>query len=438
MAGRPPREAEEIVVAYGFDRTGLSIPPAVQHREYHIRWAPYGSPDIPDDATGIIFPSGIFERVDYHHDFLGGRVAEVRSDRGNLLALERYVANLLRAGGWVAILVREIVDEFPSGRYQTYRADNTDLAKRLLNGFPLKRTAYPEGTAMVGSKRDEFTPYIKRWGIARTIFEVEDRARVLARAGDAVVGFEYDARLFILPFHSSSTSPENSREIAESLVRAVIDYRRKMLIELPPWTGEFQFLREQGLRDEFAVLQERLLQVESDLKSWEQRKVILVGSGTVLKEALVNILKGFFGLDVDPIDEGREDFKIIDAKTIVCVGEAKGTNGGIKRDHINQVDSHRERLGLTDAVPGLLVINNQMDVPGIAKRRATQVPPEQVRHARRMNVLIVRTIDLLFLMRHLEGDADKRGQFIALIRGGGGWLDADSSKYRIVTGEKSE
>jgi len=104
---------------------------------------------------------------------------------------------------------------------------------------------------------------------------------------------------------------------------------------------------------------------------------------------------------------------------------------------VNQVDSHRERLGLTDAVPGLLLINNQMDVPGIAKRQATQVALEQVRHARRMNVLIVRTIDLLHLMRHLEDDVDKRAKFLALVRGGGGWLAADASGYRIVTGEGS-
>jgi hypothetical protein len=137
------------------------------------------------------------------------------------------------------------------------------------------------------------------------------------------------------------------------------------------------------------------------------------------------------------VDEGREDFKIVDAKTVVAVGEAKGTNGGIKRDHINQVDSHRERLGLTDAVPGLLLINNQMDVSGIAKRGETQVALEQVRHARRMNVLIARTIDLLYLMRYLEDDVDKRAKLLALIRGGGGWLAAGPSGYRIVTGEGS-
>ena len=115
------------------------------------------------------------------------------------------MANLLRGSGWVAILAREIIDEFPSGRgrYGIYREDDTDLAKRLLNGFSVKRTRYHAGTGMVASKRDEFSSYIKRWGIARTTFEVEDRARVLAKAGNTVVGFEYGARMFVLPFDSS-------------------------------------------------------------------------------------------------------------------------------------------------------------------------------------------------------------------------------------------
>ena len=152
----------------------------------------------------------------------------------------------------------------------------------------------------------------------------------------------------------------------------------------------------------------------------------------------MDILKTFFGFDIDPMDEGREDFKIVDAGTVVSVGEAKGTNGGIKREYINQVDSHRERLGLTDAVPGLLLINNQMDVTGIVERRETQVSPEQICHARRMNVLIVRTIDLLYLMRHLEDNVNTRGTLLGLIRGGGGgWLAADPSAYRIVTGDES-
>jgi len=143
---------------------------------------PYGSSDVRADATGIIFPSGIFERVEYHNTAFGERYADVSCDRVTLLAVHRQVTNLLRAGGWVVVLAGEIIDEFPAGNmYRTFRSDDTDLAKRLLAG--VRRTRYPEGTGAVSSKRDEFTPYIRQWGVARTFFE-PTAARVLAEAGD--------------------------------------------------------------------------------------------------------------------------------------------------------------------------------------------------------------------------------------------------------------
>ena len=430
------QQSAEVIVAYGFDQMQLPLPEPVRRPTYQVEWVPYGSSDIPD-AVGIIFPSGIFERVEYRRTILGDRDATVYCDRENFLALERYVVNVLRGGGWVAILAREIVDEFPSGRgYGTYRSDDSDLAKRLLNIFSVKRTPYSHGTGVVLPKRDEFARYIREWGIARTIFSVQDRARVLAKAGDDIVGFEYDSKFFVLPFHSNSASPERSTALAEQLACAVIDYRRKMLIELPAWVNDFQFFGEQKSRLEFADLQQRLLRLDAELKLWERRKIVLTSSGAVLKEALVEILGKFFALDVDPVDEGREDFKIIDGKTIVCIGEAKGTNAGIKREHINQVDSHRERLGLTDVVPGLLLINNQMDISEVTKRLETQVALDQVRHARRMNVLIMRTVDVLHLMRHLENQPRPREQFLSLIRSGGGWLTAGPLDYRIVTGDE--
>ncbi|PYP34806.1 MAG: hypothetical protein DMD48_15245 [Gemmatimonadetes bacterium] len=398
VMSRPPKD-QELVVAYGFDQVGLRIPSPVERPEYRIEFVQYGSSELGTNAGGIIFPTGIFEHVEYHNTPLGGRRAKVSCDRPILLGVERHVTNLLRAGGWIVILAREIVDEFPTG--------------------------------------DGYAPYVKRWGIAKTFFEKPDDVRVLAVVDDAIVGFEFGARLFVLPFLSTETSTEHAKELGETLVRAVLEYRRKMRVELPPWVAEFQFVGEQELRSEQAALQERVLQVESGVKSWERRKLILVSSGAILKEALVDILKDFFGFAVDPLDEGREDFKLVedtDAKAVITVGEVKGTNGGIKREHINQVDSHRERLGVSADVPGLLVINNQMDVTGITKRHETQIAAEHIRHARKLNVLLVRTIDLLYLMRHLEAESERRAKVLGLLRSGGGWLSAGPAGYELVPG----
>src|SRR5439155_12191104 len=107
------------------------------------------------------------EHVEYHNTPLGGRRAKIRCDRPILLGVERHVTNLLRAGGWIVILAREIVDEFATGDgYRTFVSDETDLAKRLLSG--VKRLRYPEGSGGVAAKRDEVGLDVKRWGMAET------------------------------------------------------------------------------------------------------------------------------------------------------------------------------------------------------------------------------------------------------------------------------
>ena len=114
--------------------------------------------------------------------------------------------------------------------------------------------------------------------------------------------------------------------------------------------------------------------------------------------------------------------------------EAKGTKKGVKREYINQVDSHRERNELPTSIPGVLFINNEMSVAGIDKRLETKVPDDQIKHARKLNILIVRTIDLLFLMRHLENNPDRQAELMRLLlSSGGGWLRADSEGYRVVS-----
>src|SRR5439155_21484828 len=69
---RPPKD-QELVVAYGFDQVGLRIPSPVERPEYRIEFVQYGSSELGTNAGGIIFPTGIFEHVEYHNTPLGGR-----------------------------------------------------------------------------------------------------------------------------------------------------------------------------------------------------------------------------------------------------------------------------------------------------------------------------------------------------------------------------
>ena len=128
VMSRPPKD-QELVVAYGFDQVGLRIPSPVERPEYRIEFVQYGSSELGTNAGGIIFPTGIFEHVEYHNTPLGGRRAKVSCDRPILLGVERHVTNLLRAGGWIvmqgdlAVSLGRKNQPFISGARRTIRID---------------------------------------------------------------------------------------------------------------------------------------------------------------------------------------------------------------------------------------------------------------------------------------------------------------------------
>lgn len=81
----------------------------------------------------------------------------------------------------------------------------------------------------------------------------------------------------------------------------------------------------------------------------------------------------------------------------------------------------------------MLFINNEMSIAGINKRLEPKVPHDQIKHAKTLNILIVRTIDLLFLTRHLENNPDRQAELMRLLLSSGGWLRADSEGYGVVS-----
>ena len=183
-------------------------------------------------------------------------------------------------------------------------------------------------------------------------------------------------------------------------------------------------------------MQKQIADREGQIQIWRHYKLILSASGDILKESVVATLQGFFGFKVETLEEYREDAKILDdAGRDLAFVEIKGTKSGIKREHINQVDSHRERASLAPTVPGVLVINNEMSVAGIKERSETTVPGEQIDHARKLNVVIIRTIDLLFLIRQFEDIPNKKEKFLEILRSGGGWLQVTPTDYQVVSSD---
>jgi hypothetical protein len=346
----------------------------------------------------------------------------------------------MQEGKWVCFLVGSIVDTVPRG-WDTQDIDDTDLTKRILTavGLAKHQRQQVDGRSLLQVMCDEFRPYLRDYGVANTIFKLpynwEGQFRIVAKSGSAAAAIEWSNQFFFLPFHTTKRDMVTLRVIVTEVSRAIIDYRQKRIAEVPPWLDEFKFTVEETLGLEIEALQSKIADRKGQIQVWKDYKAILNTSGDILKERVVAILQEFFGLKVEAPEDFREDAKLIDDNTAdtIAFAEIKGTKAGIKREHINQVDSHRERAGLSPIVPGVLIINNEMSVSGIKERSETTVPREQIDHAKRQNVLIIRTIDLLYLIRQLEDDPGRKEKFLEIVRSGGGWLRVTPTAYQVLS-----
>ncbi|MFZ3173112.1 MAG: hypothetical protein WA118_14165 [Carboxydocellales bacterium] len=421
------------IYAYGFDILGFEI----QNTQFDIKgvgeveFIKFNESEKLERADGVVLPQGIFEQLEKKDAFYGEWV-NVKVSTELLLEREREVTNLLKNRKWICFLVAEIVDRVPQGDIK-----DTDLCKRILNNFSVDR-AKIDGNAQVESKTNEFITFIENYGIAKTVFRLpyssKIEIKVLAKSNKGVVGLDIGNQVFLLPFHTTKRDEETLINALGLVIKSIIDYRQKRVLEAPLWLEEFGFNAEERITQHISSLMKQLEQLRYELEAWNKYKLILTTSGDILKDIVVNILEVYFGFSVDPIDEKREDAKILDneGQALVMV-EVKGTKKGIKREHINQVDSHRERNELTSDTLGILIINNEMSCVSIDQKIATEVPPEQIKHARNMNVLIIRTIDLLMLMKQLETLTNKKEVLLNIFNSGGGWLKASPEGYELYS-----
>jgi len=444
QATTTPNTGKTCIIAYGFDGLDFDLPEhaAQIDQDVTVVFEALDSPRNLDSAQGAIIPQGIFEEIEIL-DSYSGQVGKVKVRHDLLLDKEREVSNLIATDNWVCFLVGEVVDKVPDGYRSPRPVRDTDLCKKLLNQFGIGRDAV-KGLAQLQAKDNAFVPYVRKYGVARTVLhvprDVRFQMRPIAQSGNSLVGLEVESRVFFLPFHTTKRDSETLISIVKTVSQAVSDYRQKHTISLPDWLVGFEFEKERELQSAFDVHIKKAKKLRAELAQWGRRKAVLTTSGETLRQIVIEILTRYFGFRVEHADEYREDLKIVDQNSEpFCLLEVKGVKTGIKRDYINQVDSHRERNSLPSSTPGALIINNEMDLIGIDRRLDTTVPEQHIKHARSLNVLIVRTIDLLFLMRHLETKdlQGRRAEFLQVLNSGGGWLKADPDRYELIEGQSS-
>jgi hypothetical protein len=158
-----------------------------------------------------------------------------------------------------------------------------------------------------------------------------------------------------------------------------------------------------------------------------------VCDGDQLVESTAAVLRHGFDFQVDDTDEFKEDLKILDeAKEPVLFVEVKGTNAGIKREYVNQADNHRERAGLSREFPSALIMNTHIKNSRDLKEKDQAVPSDQVKHAAANNILILRTLDLLRLLRLKLDEKVSPDQVLQIMEKESGWLRCTDDGFEIL------
>jgi len=388
------------IFAYGFDAAGFAIPSEpIEGDNYTIRFLAYTTEQSLAEADGVIVPSGIFEQIKTSRSYsYSGPPRWVECDKDHLAKREKQVFQLFKKGGWTAFLLRRV--ETGSSEW-----DNSDLAKRFLTGF-FDNVECHDPNPHVDSKADEFADYFHDFGIDRTTFgnpKGDYKPRVLAGDWRRMVAAEILGQFFFLPLPAIKEGRTEVIALVTKCADAVLEYKRRNELYLPGWVESVEFQSEKRLSEDIKKLEGQIIQKREDLSQWRRYKGILSASGRPLNVLVVEILRNFFGLDLHSNEEYVEDALIYDssAKPLFVI-EIKGVNGGLKRDHVNQVDSHRERLGISPDVAGLLIVNDFTDIDGLAERKAKTFDTLHIKHAEKLNIKILRTTTLLEIIRLLE------------------------------------
>lgn len=175
-----------------------------------------------------------------------------------------------------------------------------------------------------------------------------------------------------------------------------------------------------------------MTKIDQRLLKFEEHKKCLCYGHDLLRESIIKILRDGFNFKIDDTDELKEDFRIIDKEgnPLVLV-EVKGTNKGITREHINQTDSHREKAKLGQKFPSILMVNTNIKKSNSLKDKYQEIAKEQIKYAVRMNVLIMRAIDLINMLYLKEKGELKSDDFLDILRQESGWLETSQESWSL-------
>lgn len=422
------------ILVYGIEKKELSIPDdAINNRNYSLTFEDFKTPSRFNDFDGVILFKGIFENFEWISGY--ERHLKHSCNRDELDKRKKEAKLLIEQGGFLCFLLDDVFIDHENGR----DFEGSDLTKYYLNYSNFYRKNIGARITHLDIKSDEFSSFLKVYGAANSYFEHYINnfdLRVLVEASGNCSGMIIDRSNYFLPTLIPDDRPEIIIEYFTLLSDGLTSSYNKLQVLLPDWIKDFSFDEEAGLKEEEDAIRDRFLKLEERANKLDQFKSVLALTGDDLVESVIRLFVEGFGISVDEKDELREDFKLLNsASEPVCLCEVKGTNKGVKREHINQSDSHRERSGFDERFPSLLIINTHIKNARSVVEKDQELADEQIRHAVKMNVLILRTIDLLGMLRIFLIGKLNREDLENLLSKNRGWLRVEGQNYKVIDGQ---
>lgn len=422
-SGKKPR-----VMTYGLleGATHQIGPMREEMDNFELHVVPFGDSVSFLDFDCVVLFSGVFERTRTER---GSLQPEVRCE-GDLDRREREVHTLYKRGTPLVFLVKPIKRRY----LREVLPDESDLFRRVLVGEGIHwEDLVKQKVSNLSSEIPEFKEFIQQHGVASVSFEFFGKTakiNMIAGSIDTPFAFELGQTWFFLPCHEPMKSSQ-AIEMAGKAAAAVLGYRSRLSKEMPAWTGEFQFSHEAKLHRELDEHHEKVTRLETELDRYKQWKGSLCYQSDPLVEIVTELLRSVFGLELTTEDQKIEDAIIVSetGKTLAVV-EIKGVSTNFKRDHVNQVDSHRERLNHED-VPGLLIMNTMMKTGGL-DAKDEQPHSDIISKAASDKVLLIRTLDLLRYADLIEQGKKTKDDFLKCILNEVGWLSVSDDNVCVV------
>lgn len=424
MMGKNTQDKMRILV-YGIDNFGYEILHDIEGASWSLIFEDFNTQEKFQDYDGIILFQGTFE-------YWSGLISSWAHYHDELLKREKQLALLKEKKGLIAfLLVRAFFD-----RIGDEDRRDTDLAKRELNYSRFYRSDYKSEVTRLEVARDELRPFLRHYGSAISYFENLNEylnLKPICYCGKQLTGFILNNTEFFLPSLKPEKDSNALIEYFTLLADNLVSCYKKLSQELPNWVNTYLFKKEEELLKEKNELIKKVDKIDEAVQPFNEYKKCLCFDGEFLKESVICILEDGFGFKIDPEDEFREDLKIVNenGEPFVLV-EVKGTSRGVTREMINQADNHRERNNHPQEFPSISIVNTNIKKASSIDDKYQDVAEEQIKHAVKMNVLVLRTIDLLNLLYLKEAGAIDSTHLLNLFVKEHGWLKTTQEGFEVL------